>query len=368
MKRSDENDEKNKLLKRSVLLRPSYIITMVTILFISAFGIYNNYISRDKVINNYPSRNKVIMDGPAVYIFLPAGIIMLLALVTGLAMMKKKRQIYNWIEYIEAVNDVAMHSEKVSEFIENYDEEIQNLTEFTQKYGQYTEYLGNLDLDEEKKDFQWHLREAVVREASAIVSEMNDHYAYNKEHKKQLYVDFVNEIEAASSRFEGDETWAIVEKSLTRVFRASGSDKMLHGSITNASFSRNQSPALVSGSRIDDIDGMDGPQFENWCADLMKMNGFVKVKVTPGSGDQGVDIIAEKDRVKYAIQCKNYAELLGNTPVQEIHAGKTFYNCHVGVVMTNNYFTQDAKDLAEKTGILLWDRDTIEEMMRQASL
>lgn len=39
------------------------------------------------------------------------------------------------------------------------------------------------------------------------------------------------------------------------------------------------------------------------------------------------------------------------------------YNCHVSVVMTNNYFTASAKQLAEKNGILLWDRDKLQYMI-----
>ena len=54
--------------------------------------------------------------------------------------------------------------------------------------------------------------------------------------------------------------------------------------------------------------------------------GFVNVEVTQGSGDQGVDILAQKDDVKYAIQCKRHKNPLGNTPVQEVNAGKYIIN------------------------------------------
>lgn len=119
-----------------------------------------------------------------------------------------------------------------------------------------------------------------------------------------------------------------------------------------------RSPALS-------IDKMNGHDFEYFCAELLRKNGFSDVKVTKGSGDQGVDILAKKDGIKYAIQCKNYASHLGNTPVQEVNAGKIFYNCHVGVVMTNSTFTQGAKTLADATGILLWDRDVLKKIMEQ---
>lgn len=107
------------------------------------------------------------------------------------------------------------------------------------------------------------------------------------------------------------------------------------------------------------IDLMEGHDFEYWCAGLLRKIGFTHVEVTPGSNDQGVDILAQKDGIKYAIQCKRYSHDLGNTPVQEVHAGKAMYNCHVGVVLTNQNFTTGAKQLAQATGVLLWDRDWI---------
>ena len=116
---------------------------------------------------------------------------------------------------------------------------------------------------------------------------------------------------------------------------------------------------------IESVDGMEGHDFEYWCADLLKQNGFEKVEVTPGSGDQGVDVLAEKDGIKYAVQCKCYSHDLGNTPVQEVESGRIFYGCHIGAVMTNRYFTQGAKELAKKTGTLLWDRDYIERMLEK---
>ena len=115
---------------------------------------------------------------------------------------------------------------------------------------------------------------------------------------------------------------------------------------------------------MEEVDDMDGREFEEWCAHLLISNGFINVKGTPASGDQGVDITAQKDDVKYAFQCKCYTSDLGNTPVQEVFAGKCMYDCHVGVVMSNRHFTSGAKALAEKTGVLLWDREKLASMSR----
>lgn len=113
-----------------------------------------------------------------------------------------------------------------------------------------------------------------------------------------------------------------------------------------------------------DVDAMKGHEFEHFCAELLKKNGFKKVSVTPGSGDQGVDITAVKGTAKYAIQCKRYNTPLGNKPVQEVYTGRKFYGCKYGAVMTNSTFTPHAKELAERTGVLLWDRKVIDGLMR----
>lgn len=110
---------------------------------------------------------------------------------------------------------------------------------------------------------------------------------------------------------------------------------------------------------ISHVDAMSGEEFERWCAELLASNGFSSVERCGGAGDQGVDIVAAKDEVRYAFQCKCYSSDLGNTPVQEVYAGKKYYRCQVGVVMTNRHFTKGAVSLADATGILLWDRDRL---------
>lgn len=115
------------------------------------------------------------------------------------------------------------------------------------------------------------------------------------------------------------------------------------------------------------IDEMNGFDFEKWCADLLKGNGYEKIIVTSKSNDQGVDILCECNEVKYCIQCKRFKSHIGNTPVQEIIGGKMYYGCHVAVVMTNSTFTKGATELAKKSNVLLWDREKLIQMIIDAS-
>ncbi|NLL77900.1 MAG: restriction endonuclease [Clostridiales bacterium] len=113
------------------------------------------------------------------------------------------------------------------------------------------------------------------------------------------------------------------------------------------------------------IDEMEGRDFEHFCADLLKNRGFVDVEVTKESGDYGIDILAEKDGVTYAIQCKCYGSPVGVKAIQEAYAGRDYYDRMVGAVLTNQYFTAPAVEAAKKLKILLWDRGYLDSMMQE---
>lgn len=115
----------------------------------------------------------------------------------------------------------------------------------------------------------------------------------------------------------------------------------------------------------DVLDDMEGHDFEYFCADLLSRKGFYEVEVTKGSGDYGVDILAEKDGVTYAIQCKCYTAPVGVKAVQEAYAGRDYYDRMVGAVLTNQYFTTPAVEAAKKLKILLWDRGYLDTMLEE---
>lgn len=113
------------------------------------------------------------------------------------------------------------------------------------------------------------------------------------------------------------------------------------------------------------FDMLEGHEFEYYCADLLRKKGFIEVEVTKGSGDYGADILAEKDGVTYAIQCKCYTAPIGVKAIQEAYAGRDYYDRMVGAVLTNQYFTTPAVDAAKKLKILLWDRGYLESMLEE---
>lgn len=102
-----------------------------------------------------------------------------------------------------------------------------------------------------------------------------------------------------------------------------------------------------------------GLEFEHYCAAVLSAAGW-QARVTSASGDQGVDVIAERGGFRLAVQCKWYSSPVGNEAVQQVTAGLPFYGAHAGVVVSNAGYTSAAKQLATATGVLLLhDRDLV---------
>lgn len=98
---------------------------------------------------------------------------------------------------------------------------------------------------------------------------------------------------------------------------------------------------------------LSGSEFEALVARLLQRKGFVKVRGTPTTGDQGADLLAARGGRQYVIQVKRQVAPVGNRAVQEVAAALLFYGGDEAWVMTNSRFTASAHALAQKTGVKL---------------
>lgn len=116
------------------------------------------------------------------------------------------------------------------------------------------------------------------------------------------------------------------------------------------------------------IEGMSPLDYERHCAVLLTGLGWT-ARLTKGSGDQGADIIAEKDGVRVVVQCKRHAKPVGNKAVQEALAARNFEDADFAAVVSNAGFTTGAKELAHKGRVTLLhhsELDTLERITVQA--
>lgn len=108
----------------------------------------------------------------------------------------------------------------------------------------------------------------------------------------------------------------------------------------------------------DDVRTMNEYLFESFVAVLYTKLGF-NCKVTPKSGDKGVDVLVYGTG-NIAIQCKHGKTSVGNDAIQEVVAGAKYYESKENVifktsVVSNSYFSTQAKDLAKANNVELID-------------
>jgi restriction system protein len=104
---------------------------------------------------------------------------------------------------------------------------------------------------------------------------------------------------------------------------------------------------MASGSDI-----ASGDEFEHFVSDRLEDSGWM-VRHTGKSGDQGADLVAEKAGVSVAVQCKMYAQPVGNKAVQEALAAQRYYATDHAAVISNAAFTRSAIQLARSADVLL---------------
>jgi len=109
---------------------------------------------------------------------------------------------------------------------------------------------------------------------------------------------------------------------------------------------------------------MDPVEYEQMVADTLTGLGW-QTRLTKGSGDQGIDVVAEMRGKRVVIQCKRYASAIGNSAVQEAFAGKSFECADYAAVVSNAGFTRSARQLADSTHVMLLHHDELSRLELQ---
>lgn len=102
-----------------------------------------------------------------------------------------------------------------------------------------------------------------------------------------------------------------------------------------------------------------GAQYEKHVAWKMRLHGwmFVEQCGKTNSSDYGADIMARGFMFsRIVVQCKHYSKPVGVRAVQEVNAARQYYGASRAAVATNSTFTRQAKQLAKRCGVELWER------------
>ena len=97
-------------------------------------------------------------------------------------------------------------------------------------------------------------------------------------------------------------------------------------------------------------------------------NQGYQVSRTPVSHDRGADLIVSRFGERCVVQAKRQKRSVGVSAVQEVFAAKGFFNADKAVVVTTGVFTKPAVVLADRLGVVLWDREKLMNEVEKCSL
>ena len=194
---------------------------------------------------------------------------------------------------------------------------------------------------------QQHIADEKSRQEHYLCEQVDQHI--DTLARKRLQLRRINEYGAVD-----DKAWRMEMEVFRKstLFRLAGDEALFADWEIQGLIDRRVEAYQNDHLQIDYDDTMSGHDYEYFCAELIKQAGW-EARVTQGSGDQGVDVVASKEGKTIAIQCKKYTSPVGNKAVQEVHAGKGYIDAEAAVVVTNSTFTPSAIELAQSLGVTL---------------
>lgn len=111
------------------------------------------------------------------------------------------------------------------------------------------------------------------------------------------------------------------------------------------------------------VDAMTGVEFEHYVAAVLRGARY-EIDFTRATGDFGVDLIATRDGVRTAVQCKRQARPVSGSAIQQVVAGAPVHACTATMVVCNHRYTHAAEQLAEVHDCILIGRTQLARMAR----
>lgn len=132
--------------------------------------------------------------------------------------------------------------------------------------------------------------------------------------------------------------------------------------------------AVAKQRTLDWLAGASPAQFESICAELLEAMGYADVRVSGGTGDGGVDVLASHcdrwgHRTRVAVQAKRWARSIGRRTVDEMIGVLVRGRLGQAILMTTSDFSKAAREAAAaEPRLRLVDGAQLVELMAEHSV
>lgn len=115
------------------------------------------------------------------------------------------------------------------------------------------------------------------------------------------------------------------------------------------------------------IDTMNIPQFKSYIKNVLSVKGY-SVKEFEGDLDFGVDFIAEKKDVVYLVKVISDSMSTSKMVVNDVLRDTVKYGCNRALLISKNFFDEDAQKFANSSPSELIDRNGLGKWIKETKL
>lgn len=126
---------------------------------------------------------------------------------------------------------------------------------------------------------------------------------------------------------------------------------------------KNERTVAIDKFSLEYINELNASEFIDYTRYILGRLAYNNVDVINTNDDLKVDLLAEKDNFKYVVRCKLSSDLVNSDIVREAYEGKKYCGRNVAIVITNSRFSDGAIELSKDTGVVLWDKEVLLEML-----
>jgi hypothetical protein len=109
---------------------------------------------------------------------------------------------------------------------------------------------------------------------------------------------------------------------------------------------------------IEDIDTMEGKEFEFFLKLFFQKQGD-SVEILPPKRSNGVDLIVKKPHIRAVVRVKRQSQPVGPEAVEQVRRAKPSERADQAWVITNSSFSDEARESASISGVILLDRNDV---------
>ena len=125
-------------------------------------------------------------------------------------------------------------------------------------------------------------------------------------------------------------------------------------------------PSLQLEMDLDRVANMDRLAFENFLEGLFRTRGY-RIESIQHSRNHTVNLMIIQGVTKVGVQVKRYnsKNKIERDVLIQLKREKIFNECDNLMIVTTSYFTRPADEYAKKVGIELWDRDVLQQYLKE---